>query len=185
MPWPMKRPTQAIYHYKAVSVACYAIVISAGRVCFPYRPFFHGCGHTCIEYRSRQLPSAPSQGVLVRFLRFSLGCNHLYPAISRFVYDVTQHVLTMRYNAFWSTLIVESQEKMHAAVPVAYAQHGNVCPVFGCVALGGLLSLPADMLHATVKLVAVCTRVAWFPHKSGGPKAHTYCQRFWSIQICI
>ena len=37
--------------------------------------------------------------------------------------------------------------------------------------LGGLLS--PDMVNATVKFVAVCTRVAWFSHKSAGYNAHT------------
>ena len=36
--------------------------------------------------------------------------------------------------------------------------------------LGRLLS--PDMVYATVKFVAVCTRVAWFCHKSGGSNAH-------------
>ena len=28
------------------------------------------------------------------------------------------------------------------------------------------------MVYATVKFVAVCTRVAWFSHKAGGSNAH-------------
>ena len=33
-------------------------------------------------------------------------------------------------------------------------------------------STPLNMVYATVKLVAVCTRVAWFSHMSGGSKVH-------------
>ena len=36
--------------------------------------------------------------------------------------------------------------------------------------LGRLLS--PDMVYATVKSVAVCTRVAWLSHKYGGSDAH-------------
>jgi hypothetical protein len=58
---------------------------------------------------------------------------------------------------------------IHAAIPevfrhtvATYAQFWNL--------LGRLLS--PDMVVAMVKLVAVCTRVAWLSHKSGGFLAH-------------
>ena len=37
------------------------------------------------------------------------------------------------------------------------------------------------MVHATVKFVAVCTRVAWFFHQCGGPTAHLLPEVFLNI----
>jgi hypothetical protein len=65
--------------------------------------------------------------------------------------------------------IVDSREKMHAAIPAAFLHNVATYAHFWNT-LGRLLS--PDMVVATVKLVAVCTRVAWFTHKSGASLAH-------------
>ena len=65
--------------------------------------------------------------------------------------------------------MVDAREKMHATIPVAF-RHNMATYAQFWGGLGRLLS--PDMVYATVKFVAVCTKVAWFSHKSGGSNAH-------------
>jgi hypothetical protein len=124
-----------------------------------------------------------SQGVLVRFLRFRLGCHHLRVNTGRWVQPPLprrQRVCLRCHSACLDDeahcllvcshpTIVDAREKMHAAIPVAFRHNMATYAQFWGM-LGRLLS--PDMVYATVKFVAVCTRVAWFSHKSGGSNAH-------------
>jgi hypothetical protein len=58
---------------------------------------------------------------------------------------------------------------MQAAIPAVFRH--NVAPYAQFWNLLGRLLSP-DMVVAMVKLVAVCTSVAWFSHKSGEFLAH-------------
>jgi hypothetical protein len=58
---------------------------------------------------------------------------------------------------------------MHAAIPAVFRRNVATYAQFWNL-LERLLS--PDMVVAMVKLVAVCTRVAWFSHQSGGFLAH-------------
>ena len=124
-----------------------------------------------------------SLGVLVRFLRFRLGCHHLRVNTGRWVQpplprrqrvclrchseclDNETHCLLVCSHP----TMVDAREKMHAVIPLAFMHNMATYAQFWGV-LGRLLS--PDMVYATVKFVAVCTRVAWFSHSSGGYNAH-------------
>ena len=70
--------------------------------------------------------------------------------------------------------MVDAREKMHAAIPVAFRHNMATYAQFWGV-LGRLVS--PDMVYATVKFVAVCTRVAWFVTSLEVPMHISY-QRF-------
>ena len=63
--------------------------------------------------------------------------------------------------------MVDAREKMHAAIPVAFRHNMATYAQFWVVLLR-LLS-PEGICNSEV---TVCTRVAWFSHKSGGSNAH-------------
>ena len=119
-----------------------------------------------------------SHGVLVRFLRFRLGCHHLRIHTGRWlppllphsqrtclrcsstVVDDEAHCLFMCEHP----TIVEARDLFLAAVvpPVAALSSLRYADFWALSATG---CVP---LSALVKYVAVCVRVCWYCHQSGG-----------------
>ena len=119
-----------------------------------------------------------SHGVLVRFLRFRLGCHHLRIHTGRWLPPLLPH---SQRTCLWcsSTVvddeahclfmcehptIVEARDVFLAAVvpPVATMSSLRYADLWALSATG---CVP---LSALVKYVAVCVRVCWYCHQSGG-----------------
>ena len=164
---------------------------------FSCGPLFQGCRYTCIGYSPRIYRLPLSHGVLVRFLRFRLGCHHLRVNTGRWVQPPLprrQRVCLRCHSACLDDethcllvcshlTMVDAREKMHAAIPVAFRHNIATYAQFWGV-LGRLLS--PDMVYATVKFVAVCTILGWHGFlTSPEVPMHISYQRFWLIQIHI
>jgi hypothetical protein len=119
-----------------------------------------------------------SNGVLIRFLRFRLGCHHLRVHTGRWVtpflprrqrvclrcssnsIDDEAHCLLVCSHPN----ILELRQRMFGVIPIAFRANVTTYAQFWDM-LDRLLV--RDMVFAGVKLVAACARVAWSCHESG------------------
>ena len=135
----------------------------------------HALGTVPFYYR---LPL--SHRVLIRFLRFRLGCHHLRINTGRWVQppfprrqrlclrcsipcidDEAHCLLTCSHPD-----LVDARAKMHDSIPAHLRANVSTSAQFWGMLAGGYLS--NVWVCAAVKFVAVCTRVAWSCHQSGG-----------------
>ena len=119
-----------------------------------------------------------SHGVLVRFLRFRLGCHHLRIHTGRWLPPLLPHSQRTCLRCSSTVVddeahflfvcehptIVEARDLFLAAVvpPVAALSSLRYADFWALSATG---CVP---LSALVKYVAVCVRVCWYCHQSGG-----------------
>lgn len=117
-----------------------------------------------------------SHGVLVRFLRFRLGCHHLRVHTGRWASPVIPRTrrFCQRCSDLQSALV---DDEAHCLL---WCTHPTIVQqrihVFGSIPVGTVASYAAFWalagsgrlsMHAVVTYVALCVRVSWFCHSSG------------------
>jgi len=131
----------------------------------------HALGMVPPYYLSRH-----SHGVLVRFLRFRLGCHHLRVHTGRWAFPVIPHTqrFCLRCSDSHHALVDDEAHCLLRCTHPTLVQHR--AHLFGTIHLGSVSTYAAFWalvdsgrlsMHAVVRYIALCVRVCWFCHSSG------------------